>query len=106
MKIKTHFGALQGLLSGTLFWSAVVAVAWALYPLGAEGWAGAGFLLLFLGLPSTLLLQFFDGSVFEQVVCMSLLGYLQWPLIGMVAGIFYSSFSRKRTGASEKEWRT
>lgn len=89
MRYKQLSKPLLGLIVGTLFWSATVILAWISYFSGGEGWEGAGFLLLIFGLPSSSLLTFFDVSIFNQILLMSLFGYLQWPLIGFVLALFF-----------------
>lgn len=77
---------LLGLISGAALWSCVVAFVWLLYPIKPEGWEAAGFILMFLGLPSSALIQFYKGPVVMQVLLMSLFGYIQWPLLGFIIG--------------------
>ena len=43
-------------------------------------------MLAILGTPSTMLVAFYDGSIFMQILLMSLLGYLQWPALGYFIG--------------------
>jgi hypothetical protein len=84
-KFKTLPLTIQGLLSGFTFWTIIVAIAWCIYPIKQEGFEAAGLTLLILGLPSSLLLNLFDNpSVLKQVILLSLFGYLQWPLLGIL----------------------
>ena len=88
-KIKSKFKTLplpiQGILWGFTFWTIIVAIAWCVYPIKQEGFEAAGLTLLILGLPSSLLLNLFDNiPVVKQVMLLSLFGYLQWPLLGIL----------------------
>ena len=94
MKILKLPTPLLGLILGAVAWSCPVALAWLLYPIQPEGWEAAGFLLLFLGLPSSACIQFYEGPVVMQVLLMSLFGYVQWPLVGLVVGTMI--WKRKR----------
>jgi hypothetical protein len=86
MKTNEKPMILRGFIEGTVFWTFLVALAWFIYPLGAEGWEAAGFFLMILGFPSTYLSQFIasKSTVFWQVTWFSILGYLQWPLLGII----------------------
>jgi hypothetical protein len=86
---------LKGFLLGMLIWTCFVVFAWGIYPIKPEGWEAAGFMLLFLGLPGSLVLNFYSGPVLMQILLLSLIGYLQWPLVGFVAGTVMWSRERK-----------
>ena len=83
---KTVSTPIKGLILGILCWTFIVVDAWVIYQIPPEGWEAAGFFLLFLGFPSTMLISFFNVSVFEQVLLMSLFGYCQWSVIGFLIG--------------------
>lgn len=75
----------RGILSGCAAWTIILALAWAVYPLEPEGFEAAGLTLLLLGLPGSLLLNLFGHiAVFKQMVFLSLFGYLQWPVWGIL----------------------
>ena len=100
MDLKKISLPLKGFLSGILMWSCAVVFAWGIYPIKPEGFEGAGFLLLFLGLPSSILLSSYNGPVIMQVLLLSLLGYLQWPLLGLIVGSIIRARKRKKKKAS------
>jgi hypothetical protein len=95
MNLRKYSKSTLGLIIGALAWTFIVILAWSIYPIKPEGWEAAGFMLLFLGLPSSMLLNFYDGSVFMQVLLMSIFGYLQWPLIGFIIGKVFCNKSKK-----------
>lgn len=76
----------QGMIFGYMAWTVIVAIAWALYTLKPEGFEAAEFLLLFFGLPGSLLVNFLepDTAVVIQILLLSVCGYVQWPVIGIL----------------------
>jgi hypothetical protein len=101
MKLAKLPPPLLGLLSGAVLWSCAVGFAWVIYPIPTEGWEAAGFVLLFLGMPSSMLLHFYSGPVIMQVLLMSLFGYLQWPTFGLLIGtVIWLRKRRTRKAAS------
>ena len=85
MKLPKFSPPFIGLLLGAILWSCVVFEAWMTYPM-PWGWESAGFMLLFFGMPSSMLVCFYEGPVFMQILLMSIFGYLQWPAFGFLIG--------------------
>jgi len=81
---------LRGFIEGVFFWTCIVVLAWLIYPIGSEGWEAAGFLLMMVGFPATYLSEVLapNSSVLWQVIWFSILGYLQWPILGLIWGVY------------------
>lgn len=76
----------QGMLLGYVAWTGIAAVAWVLYMLIPIGYEAAEFILLFFGLPCSLLVNFLEPgtTVAMQLLLLSVCGYIQWPVIGIL----------------------
>jgi TM2 domain-containing membrane protein YozV len=92
---------IKGFLLGLLISTCFVVFAWGIYPIKNEGWEAAGFLLLFFGLPSSMLLNFYNGPVIMQILLLSVFGYLQWPLFGLIIGTVVWVRKKKRSAGHD-----
>ncbi len=76
----------QGMILGYMAWTAVVAIAWGMFLIYPAGSEAAEYLLLFFGLPCSLLVKFLSPgtAVVIQLLLLSVCGYVQWPVIGIL----------------------
>ncbi len=85
---KRNYSLILWGAKGFLAWTIVVACAWIIfYPLGGEGKEAAGFLMIWLGFPSSLLLNLFDCDFYHELILLSFLGFPQWIIFGVLYGI-------------------
>ncbi len=98
----------QGMVLGYVVWTAIAAIAWLLYMLHPESFKSAEFLLLFFGLPCSLLVKFLNPgtAVIVQLLLLSVCGYVQWPLIGILIIKFKNYKPVHKTEPSKKAERS
>ncbi len=101
---KTLTLTAQGMILGYIAWSAIAAIAWVLYMLTPAGFEAAEFLLLFFGLPCSLLVDFLkpDTAVIIQILLLSVCGYVQWPVIGILIIKFKNFKTVHKTQSPQK----
>lgn len=85
-------------IAANVWWLIVVLLAYAVYfSSSMDNVEAAGFLLAFLGLPTTMLVSFFDVSVRAQMLLMVFFGFLQWNLFGFLTGFFVRKVVNRKT---------
>jgi len=88
--MKSYFNNLsrttQGMIFGYIAWTFAAAIAWILYVIPDVNFEIPKFLLFFLGLPCSLTTHFLypDTAIAVQLFLLSVCGYVQWPVIGML----------------------
>jgi hypothetical protein len=86
MKLKKISPTTWIIIAANVWWSLIVALSTMIYFSSSyDNVEGSGFLLLFAGLPSSMMLYFFNVSVEMQIVLMAIFGYIQWNIIGLIA---------------------
>lgn len=76
----------RGMLLGYCAWTAIAVIAWLLYLFYSKGVEAAEFLLLFFGLPASLMVTFLkpDTAAVIKMLLLSVCGYVQWPVFGIL----------------------
>lgn len=95
----------RGAATGLAIYSVIFVLASALclaqyLGVAAEGYVGAGWLLLFFGLPLTMieaLLESFEPSFLQQIVNLFGLAFLNWIAVGALAGHWVGKAKRADT---------
>ena len=98
MKLKNIPPFVWIIIVANLYWSSVVALSTLIYFSSShDSMEGAGFLLVFAGLPSSMLVALFPQniSVGMQMFLMVLFGYMQWNILGLLVSIFFNKISKR-----------
>lgn len=96
MRIKKIPLFLWFLVAANIWWTIIVLLAYAIYfSSSPDRVEGAGFLLAFMGLPSSMLVSFFDVSVQIQMFLMLVFGFLQWNLVAYLIGFLARKIMNK-----------
>ncbi len=95
MNIKKISPTVWLIIAANIWWTLLVALSVSIYFSSShDNVEGAGFLLLFLGLPSSMLLYFFKVPVEMQIVLMAVFGYLQWNVVALLLGLIIKKSSK------------
>ncbi len=106
--MKSYFKNLplnaQGMIFGYIAWSLVVIIAVALFMTPSVSYKVPEFILFFFGLPCSLTAKFLkpDTAIAAQLFLLSVCGYVQWPLIGMLIIKFSHSKPIDKTQPPQK----
>ncbi len=96
VKIKKIPLFLWFFIAANIWWAIIVLLTYAIYFLSSvDNVEGAGFLLAFMGFPSSMLVSLFDVSVQMQIFLMLIFGFVQWNLAAYSVGFLAKTIMEK-----------